>query len=119
MSQACQARRGLGQSHENVNMAAWRVLSMTRLIVLFLCFSNTLGIKVSIGGASHVCVSGSQVLHVNFGSGPIPQCGLVNTTPDGHANNEKAKEQGREAQSSTPTPGLYASENDLDLADFL
>lgn len=93
-------------------MAAWRASTMTRLIVAFLYFSNVLGIKVTISGSSHVCVSGSQVLHVNFGASPIQQCGLLNTTPqaskDGtHADGKKANEQAK----ATPSPGSFPSKN--------
>lgn len=85
---------------------------MTRLIVIFLYFSNVVGIKVSITGTSHVCVSGSQVVHVNFGASPIQQCGLLNTTPQaskdgGHDDQKKANGQAK----ANPSPGSYPSEN--------
>ena len=84
-------------------MAAWRAVSLTRFIVLFLPFSNVLAMKVNIGGANHICVSGSQVLHVNFGDGPIQQCGVMNTTPASNKDKpscaaEKAKEQAKSSQ---------------------
>ena len=90
-------------------MAAWRAsVTMTRFIVVFLHFYYVLGMKVSITGSSHVCVSGSQVVHVNFGAGPIQQCGLLNTTP------QASKQEGREDKSkgSGHPQGLYPCENE-------
>lgn len=85
-------------------MAAWRAskTTMTRLFVAFLSFNSVLGIKVSITGAKHVCVSGSQVLHVNFGATPLEQCGPLNTTPQAskeehRADDKKANEQAKAA----------------------
>ena len=84
-------------------MAAWRASeTMARFIVVFLHFYYVLGMKVSITGSSHVCVSGSQVVHVNFGASPIQQCGLLNTTPQ-----EQAKDQAKSSHSQ----GLYPCEN--------
>ena len=91
-------------------MAAWRAsVTMTRLIVVFLHFYYVLGMKVSITGSSHVCVSGSQVVHVNFGASAIQQCGLLNTTP------QASKGEGREAKgqakdSHSHNQGLYPCE---------
>lgn len=85
---------------------------MTRLIVIFLYLSSVVAIKVSITGTSHVCVTGSQVVHVNFGASPIQQCGLLNTTPQaskdgGHADQKKASGQAK----ANPSPGSYRIEN--------
>ena len=94
-------------------MAARRAaVTMPRFIVVFLYFSNVLGMKVSITGSSHVCVSGSQVLHVNFRASPIQQCGLLNTTPQaskdgGRADEKEAKDQAK----PSPHQGLYWCEN--------
>lgn len=71
--------------------------------VFFLIFLNVLEIKVSVGGSSHICVSGSQVLQVNFGDGPIQQCAVMNTTPASHNHkpncaSEKAKEQAKSTE---------------------
>ena len=107
-----QARGGLGL-RTNVNMAAWRFFLESRLIVIFLCFFNTFAIKENVGEANRVCVSGSQVVHVNFGEGGISQCGLANYTPDGHGareeRDEKLKEHAKKSQVPTPYQGLYAS----------
>ncbi|RMX50508.1 hypothetical protein pdam_00009225 [Pocillopora damicornis] len=103
-----QARGGLGL-RTNVNMAAWRFFLESRLIVIFLCFFNTFAIKENVGEANRVCVSGSQVVHVNFGEGGISQCGLANYTPDGHGareeRDEKVKEHGKKSQAPTPYQG--------------
>lgn len=106
--------------HENVNMAAWRVSIIPRFIVVFLYFYNVLGIKVSIGGTSHVCVSGSHVLHVNFGTGTIQQCGLVNTTPQA-SKGDTADEQkkAKEHAKAPPSQGLYASTKQNSLNYFI
>ena len=103
--------RGSGYHSENVNMAAWRALTITRFIVFFLPIFFVLPMKANVDGASHICVSGSQVLHVNFADGPIQQCGVMNTTP---ASNKakpscaaaKAKEQAKSSQ------GLCVSERE-------
>ncbi|CAH3134240.1 unnamed protein product [Pocillopora meandrina] len=90
-------------------MAAWRFFLESRLIVIFLCFFNTFAIKENVGEANRVCVSGSQVVHVNFGEGGISQCGLANYTPDGHGareeRDEKVKEHGKKSQAPTPYQG--------------
>jgi len=89
-------------------MAAWRAsVTMTRLIVIFLHFYLVLGMKVSITGSSHVCVSGSQVVHVNFGASPIQQCGLLNTTPQASKDEREAKDQAKGSSSQ----GLCLYEN--------
>ena len=92
--------RGIGYDRENVNMSAWRAILMACFIVLLLPFSSVLTMKVNIGGTSHICVSGSQVFHVNFGDGPVQQCGVMNTTPTSNKDKpscaaEKAKEQAK------------------------
>lgn len=92
--------RGTGYDRENVNMSAWRAILMACFIVLLLPFSSVLAMKVNIGGTSHICVSGSQVFHVNFGDGPLQQCGVMNTTPTSNKDKpscaaEKAKEQAK------------------------
>ena len=92
-------------------MAAWRASgTMTRFIVVFLHFYYVLGMKVSITGSSHVCVSGSQVVHVNFGAGPIQQCGLLNTTPQA-SKEEGSRESKDQAKGSDHSQGLYPCEN--------
>lgn len=93
--------RGSGYHIENINMAACGAFQMTHVVVLFLPFYNVLTMKVNIGGTSHVCVSGSQVLHVNFGNGPIQHCDVMNTTPASKAKpsgTEKAKGQAKSFQ---------------------
>lgn len=84
-------------------MAAWRAVIMTRFMVFFLPFSFVSVMKVNVDGASHICVSGSQVLQVNFGDGPIQQCSVMNTTPASNKDKpicatEKAKEQAKSSQ---------------------
>ena len=83
-------------------MAAW-----CRLTLLFLFFYEVLAIKVNVRGANHICASGAQVFHVNFGNGPIHQCDVMNTTPPSKNGKpscaEKAKEQLKSSQ------GLYDS----------
>lgn len=83
-------------------MAAW-----CRLTLLFLVFDEVLAIKVNVRGANHICASGAQVFHVNFGNGPIHQCDVMNTTPPSNNGKpscaEKAKEQLKSSQ------GLYDS----------
>ena len=95
----------------NVNMSAWRFFSESRLIVVFLCYSHTFAFKEDVGEANSVCVSGSQVVHVNFGDGGISQCGLTNYMPDGHSarqnRDEKAKDHERRSHASTPYQGLH------------
>lgn len=59
--------------------------------------------KVSITGSSHVCVSGSQVVHVNFGASPIQQCGLQNITPQASKHEREAKDHAK----GSSTQGLY------------
>ena len=81
-------------------MSAWRATLMACFIVLLLPFSSVLAMKVNIGGTSHICVSGSQVFHVNFGDGPVQQCGVMNSTPTSNKDKpscaaEKAKEQAK------------------------
>ncbi|XP_022785194.1 uncharacterized protein LOC111325628, partial [Stylophora pistillata] len=87
-------------------MSAWRFFSESRLIVVFLCYSHTFAFKEDVGEANRVCVSGSQVVHVNFGDGGISQCGLTNYMPDGHSarqkRDEKAKDHERKSHASTP-----------------
>ena len=84
-------------------MAAWRAMTIPRFMVFCLPFFFVSVMKMNVDGASHICVSGSQVLHVNFGDGPIQQCGVMNTTPASNKDKpscatEKAKEQAKSSQ---------------------
>lgn len=105
-----QNRGDLGHGSRETQMAAWRAsVTMIRYIVVFLHFYCVLGMKVSITGSSHVCVTGSQVVHVNFGAGPIQQCGLLNTTPQ--ASKEEGGESKDQAKGSDHSQGWYPCEN--------
>ncbi|XP_073230199.1 tetratricopeptide repeat protein 13-like [Porites lutea] len=83
-------------------MAAWCVVSPLRLTFFFLLFYEVLAIKVNVRGANHICSSGAQVFHVNFGNGPIHQCNVMNTTPPSNNGKpscaEKAKERLKSSQ---------------------
>ncbi|KAK2560535.1 Tetratricopeptide repeat protein 13 [Acropora cervicornis] len=87
----------------NVNMAAWWVIPVVHIIVAFLSFPGIFVIKVSGDISKHQCVSGSQVLHVNFDQGPIPECCVMNTTPTSYKQTptcdaRKEKEQAKNTQ---------------------
>lgn len=87
----------------NVNMAACWVIPVVHIIVAFLSFPGIFVIKVSGDMSKHQCVSGSQVLHVNFDQGPIPECCVMNTTPTSYKQTptcdaRKEKEQAKNIQ---------------------
>lgn len=88
-------------------MAAWCVASPLRLTFFFLLFYEVLAIKVNVRGANHICSSGAQVFHVNFGNGPIHQCDVMNTTPP--SNNGKPSCAEKENERLKSSQGLYDS----------
>ena len=96
---------------ENKNMAAymaaWCVASPLRLTFFFLLFYEVLAIKVNVRGANHICSSGAQVFHVNFGNGPIHQCDVMNTTPPSNNGKPSCAEKAKERLKSSQ--GLYDS----------
>ena len=96
---------------ENKNMAAymaaWCVVSPLRLTFFFLLVYEVLAIKVNVRGANHICSSGAQVFHVNFGNGPIHQCDVMNTTPPSNNGKPSCAEKAKERLKSSQ--GLYDS----------
>ncbi|XP_067018198.1 tetratricopeptide repeat protein 13-like isoform X1 [Acropora muricata] len=110
-------------------MAAWWVIPVVHIIVAFLSFPGIFVIKVSGDISKHQCVSGSQVLHVNFDQGPIPECCVMNTTPTSYKQTptcdaRKEKEQAKNTQDAMhcPKPSnsqrhfiIHSPENDKSL----
>ncbi|XP_068752417.1 tetratricopeptide repeat protein 13-like [Montipora capricornis] len=80
-------------------MAAW--FSESHFIVVFLPFCGIFSFNVNGDTSRHSCVSGSQVLRVNVGDGPILECGVMNNTPNSDkrktttSDNGNAKEQAK------------------------
>lgn len=91
---------------DNVHMAAWRVIPVIHMIVAFLSFLKVIVGKGNGDVSKHQCVSGSQVLRVNFDQGPIPECCVMNTTPTSYkqsptCDSRKEKEQAKNTQGKT------------------
>ena len=88
-------------------MAVRRASTRLFFFMLLLPFTAGSGLKLTFDGRGNVCVSGSQGSPISLGSNPVPQCGLVNTTPTEASDSSRSARSGKTFnKQQTPNQGI-------------